>query len=324
MAEKRTGLGKGLGALFGEIENPVPVNREVQPQNTTPSQNQPKKENNSSIAAGSSSPAVSADSVLYIDIDDIKPNTMQPRQIFAPEAIEELASSIATHGVIQPIILRKAKIGYEIVAGDRRWRAARKAGLRKIPAIIREFTDEENALIAIIENMQREDLNAIEEAMAFKAVIGKYGMTQEELSKAVGKSRPYIANTLRALKLPPEVVDLMRTGELTLGHANALGAIKNQEKLVLLANKIAKNDLSVREAERLAQIAEHPPTKQSKKKPEAKTSEMRSVEQELTSLLGMRVVINGDRSKGIVELKYSDKSGLDDIVEYLRNAGKNR
>lgn len=323
MAEKRTGLGKGLGALFGEIENPVPINIETQTKNET-TQKQTKKANNTGTVAAPPAASASTDSVLYINIDDLKPNSMQPRQSFTAEAIEELASSIETYGVIQPIILRKAKVGYEIVAGERRWRAARKAGLHTIPAIVRDFGDEENALIAIIENMQREDLNTVEEAMAFKSIIGKYGMTQEELSKAIGKSRPHIANTLRTLKLPPEVLDLLRTGDLTLGHANALGAIKSQDKMVQLATKVAKNGLSVRETERLAQEAEQGKPKSAKKKPESKTNEIRLVEQELTSLLGMRVIINGDRGKGTVELKYSDKSGLDDIVEYLRKAGKNR
>ena len=323
MAEKRTGLGKSLAELFDIVEIPLPAGAETEAGAPEP-QKQVKKANNNKSAGAAPVSAVSSDSVLYVDIDDLKPNSMQPRQSFAEEAIEELASSIETYGVIQPIILRKAKVGYEIVAGERRWRAARKAGLRKIPAIIREFGDEENALIAIIENMQREDLNTVEEAMAFKSVIGKYKLTQEELSKAVGKSRPHIANTLRTLNLPPDVIDLLRTGELTLGHANALGAIKNSDKQIQLAQKIAKNGLSVREAERLAQDVAQPKPKSSKKKTESKTNEMRLVEQELTSLLGMRVVISGDRSKGAVELRYLDKSGLDDIVEYLRNAGKNR
>jgi ParB family chromosome partitioning protein len=160
--------------------------------------------------------------------------------------------------------------------------------------------------------------------MAFKTVMDKYGMTQEELSKAVGKSRPHIANTLRALKLPPDVVEYLRTGELTLGHANALGAVKDRNKLIRIAEKIAKNGLSVREAERLAQEAGQTAPKRAKNKSNAKTNEIRLVEQELTSLLGARVLINGDRSKGSVELKYYDKAGLDDIVETLRVAGKNR
>jgi ParB family chromosome partitioning protein len=313
MAGKKQALGRGLGALFGEIEAPVPARSDAD------FQKQQDKKSTKALETG----AETANSVLYIDVDDIKPNAMQPRQSFPPEAIEELASSIASYGVIQPVILRKAAVGYEIVAGERRWRAARKAGLHEIPALVREFGEEENALIAIIENMQREDLNTVEEGMAFRAVLEKYGMTQEELAKAVGKSRPHIANTLRALKLPPEAVEFLRTGALTLGHANALGAVKDRDKLVRLAEKIAKNGLSVREAERLAQEAEQAKPKRAKSKAAVKTNEIRLVEQELTSLIGARVLINGDRSRGSVELRYHDRAGLDDIVEYLRKAGKN-
>jgi ParB family chromosome partitioning protein len=312
MAGKKQALGRGLGALFGEIEAPVPARADTAPAAKQEQKSKKTLENSAEIA----------NSVLYIDIDDIKPNAMQPRQSFPQEAIEELADSIASYGVIQPVILRKAKVGYEIVAGERRWRAARKAGLHEIPAIVREFGEEENALIAIIENMQREDLNTVEEAMAFKSVLAKYSMTQEELSKAVGKSRPYIANTLRALRLPPEVVELLRQGELTLGHANALGAVKDRDKLVRLAEKIAKNGLSVRETERLAQEAEQTAPKRAKNRKENKTNEIRLVEQELTSLIGARVLIHGDRDKGSLELRYHDRAGLDDIVEYLRMAGK--
>ncbi|MDR0875116.1 MAG: ParB/RepB/Spo0J family partition protein [Clostridiales Family XIII bacterium] len=314
MAGKKQALGRGLGALFGEIEAPVPAKSDAKPSKKQSKNPEKALENG----------ALSADSVFYINIDDIRPNAMQPRQSFAPEAIEELADSIQSYGVIQPIILRKSAVGYEIVAGERRWRAARKAGLREIPAIVREFGEEENALIAIIENMQREDLNTVEEATAFKTILAKYGMTQEELSKAIGKSRPHIANTLRTLRLPPEVVELLRTGRLSLGHANALGAIKDRDKLSRLAEKIAKDGLSVRETERLAQDADQAAPKRTKRKGAAKTNEIRLVEQELTSLIGARVVINGDREGGSVELKYHDRAGLDDIVEYLRSAGKNR
>lgn len=262
MAGKKQALGRGLSALFGEIEVPVPA------KNDADAPEEKGKQSKKTLEID----AETANSVLYIDIDEIKPNAMQPRQSFPAEAIEELADSISALGVIQPLILRKAAVGYEIVAGERRWRAARKAGLRKIPAIVRELSEEENALIAIVENMQREDLNTVEEAMAFKAILEKYGMTQEDLSKAVGKSRPHIANTLRALKLPPDVVEYLRTGELTLGHANALGAVKDHGKLIRIAEKIAKNGLSVREAERLAQEAAQTTPKRTKSKSNVKTN----------------------------------------------------
>jgi len=308
MGGKKPALGRGLNALFGDIEVEVPaVRNEETGAETTPAISE----------GGERAPE---NMVLYIDIDEIKPNSMQPRQAFDPETIEDLASSIETYGIIQPVILTKAEIGYELIAGERRWRAARKAGLKTIPAILREVTNEENALIAIIENMQREDLNVLEEATAYRTIITKYKLTQEELSKAVGKSRPHIANILRILGLPSEVKEMLREGTLTLGHANALGAVKNAEKQAGLAKKIVTKGLSVREAERLASALSS--EKNAKKKPkESKSVEIRVIEQELTSSIGVRVVINGDAEKGSVDLKYFDRSGLEEIIDLLRKAG---
>ena len=306
MAAKKPALGRGLNALFGDIEVEVPA---IRNEGTGTEESRSTKKNEANTPGNV---------VLYIDIDDIKPNSMQPRQSFDPESIEDLAASIETYGIIQPVLLAKATVGYELIAGERRWRAARKAGLKSIPAIIREVTNEENALIAIIENMQREDLNVIEEATAYRTIINKYGLTQEELSKAVGKSRPHIANTLRILGLPPEVKELLRSGSLTLGHANALGAVKNVEKQSELAEKIAAKNLSVREAERLASALNIEKT--GKIASQGKPVEIHIIEQELTSAVGIRVVINGNGEKGSVDLKYFDRSGLEEIIDLLRKA----
>ena len=299
MAGKKPALGAGLGALFADIETTVPA---VQ-----------------NRAGGRKEQEVPENAVLYVDIDDIKPNSMQPRQNFAPEAIDELAASIETYGVIQPVILSKAEVGYELVAGERRWRAARKAGLKTIPSIVRQVTGEENALFAIIENVQREDLNTVEEATAYRKIINKYGMTQETLSKVVGKSRPHISNTLRTLQMPPEILEFLRTGLLTLGHANALGAVKDKKQQVRLAEKIVKAGSSVRDAEKMA-AAQAKGKQGQKRKAKEKSSDIRVVEQELTSALGVRVVINGDGEKGSVELRYFDRDGLDEIIELLHKA----
>ena len=306
MAGKKQALGRGLDALFGDLSTPVPAFIGDQPgekADKTEGALKNLKEN----------------AYYYIDIDEIKPNSMQPRQNFDPEAIDELAASIKSLGVLQPVILKKAKTGFELVSGERRWRAARKAGLKTVPAIVREVTNEENALIAVIENLQREDLNTIEEATAFKTIIGKYGMTQEDLAKAVGKSRPHIANTLRTLQMPPEIVEMLKNGELTLGHANALGAVKDKGKQVGLAVKIAKNGYSVRETERMAAVLAKPA--KPKKKQNEKTNDIRVIEQELTSATGVRVFINGGEDKGSVELRYFDRQGLDEIIDLLRKAG---
>ena len=178
------------------------------------------------------------DKVLYIDINDIKPNAEQPRKTFDKEKISELSQSIIEHGIIQPLVVRKSGKHYEIVAGERRWRAAREAELSVVPCIVRQFSDEENMLVAIIENIQREDLNPIEEAMGLEQMISAYGMTQEEVSKSVSKSRPYITNTLRLLKLPEEIKALVSEGKISTGHARALITVKNKTKQEELCKKI--------------------------------------------------------------------------------------
>jgi len=294
MAGKKQALGRGLDALFGEIETKIPEN------------------------TGNASSAALENAELEIDINEIKPNPMQPRKIFDEDANEELVASIEEHGVLTPVLLRKTEAGYELVYGERRWRAARKAGLKTIPATVREVTDEQLALFAIIENTQREDLNTIEEATAYHTVVQKYGMTQEALAKAVGKSRSYIANTLRTLQMQDEIISLLREGKLSLGHANALGAVKDTKQQLALAKKIVKNGLSVREAERLAAMAEKKP--ESKTAKNTKSVEIQVIEQELTSATGVRVKINGNGEKGSVELQYFDREGLEEIIELLRNA----
>jgi len=308
MAGKKQALGLGLDALFGDVGTNVSIRTDLAAE--TGKENRDTKPRETIAAQGNA--------VLFIDIDDIKPNSMQPRQFFDPETIDDLAASIEKYGILQPVILQKSQIGYELVAGERRWRAARKAGLKEIPAILREVTEEENALFAIIENMQREDLNTIEEATAYHAIIQRYGLTQEVLARAVGKSRPHIANTLRTLGMQVEIVDFLRQGSMTLGHANALGSVKDARQQLQLAKKIVKNGLSVREAERLAaQVEKKTGTKRTQSD---KTVEIRVVEQELTSATGVRVKIKGNGEKGSVELQYFDRQGLEEIIDLLRNA----
>jgi len=295
MAGKKPALGRGLESLFGDLETKVPVKKSAE-------------------TAGQAENAV-----LYIGIDDIKPNSSQPRQAFDPVTIDELAASIEAYGIIHPVMLQKGESGYELVSGERRWRAARKAGLKTVPAIVRDVTEEESALFAIIENVQREDLNTIEEAAAYQALIKKYGLTQEGVAKMVGKSRPHIANTLRVLSMQEEIVIMLRNGDLTLGHANALGAVKDQGKQLKLARTVVLNGLSVRATERLALLAESKGEKKAVKKEKAEG--IHEVEQELTSATGVRVKIKGNGEKGSVELLYYDREGLEEIIDLLRKAG---
>jgi ParB family chromosome partitioning protein len=306
MAEKKKkpALGKGLEALFGDMSTSVP---------TSSSSGRTQKGDN----------IESAGDILSVSIDKIKPNAMQPRKVFAEESIASLADSITEHGVIQPVMLKKSGKGYEIVAGERRWRAARKAGLKEVPAIIRDLSPEENALFAIIENMQREDLNPIEEANAFKNVMESFGFTQEAVAKSVGKSRPYVANTLRLLKLSPKIQEYISQGSLSSGHANALGAVKDKELKETLAAQIVRDGLSVREAEAAAaRIASGNVKKAKKAKPREKNPEVRHIEEELTSLFGTRVTLGSDGRKGVIEIHYYSRDELDGLIETLRSVGK--
>lgn len=300
MAEpKKKGLGRGLEALFEEISVEIPEEKETL--------NKDKKTDKSNAENG----------VLYVDINDIKPNIYQPRKTFDEDKLDELAASIREHGIIQPVVLRSTDGGYEIVAGERRWRAARKAGIKKIPCVIKELSDEQNMLVAIIENMQREDLNPIEEAEGLSRMIEVYGLTQEQVSKGVGKSRPYITNSLRLLKLSDDVREMTREGSLTAGHARALAGIKDIEKQKKLALKTVKEGLSVRSIEKLAGEQDK---KKAKVKPE-KNADVIRVEAELKDALGTKVILNSTGKKGKIEIEYYSREELERLIELLKSIG---
>ena len=229
-AAKKGGLGRGLDALFADA---VPVSDPLKEEKKQDTQVRTEEQ--------------SGDAVQYINIHDIMPNANQPRKTFSEEKIEELSKSIKEHGIIQPIVVRKKGKSYEIVAGERRWRAARKAELAKVPCLIRELSDEQNMLIAIIENMQREDLNPVEEAEGLNQMIVTFGMTQEQISKSVGKSRPYIANSLRLLKLPEYIKEEMAEGRLSAAHGRTLVTVEDEDVRKALCERIIKEGLSVRE-----------------------------------------------------------------------------
>ena len=256
-----------------------------------------------------------AGGILYIDINDIKPNTNQPRKVFDEEKLEDLAASIQEHGLIQPVVLRSVGAGYEIVAGERRWRAARKAGVRNIPCIVRELSDEENMLLAIIENMQREDLNPIEEAEGINQMIETYGLTQDQVSKSVGKSRPYITNCLRLLKLPEAIQSFVSEGQLSAGHARAIVSAGNKEKQIALAEKAVKEGLSVRQIEKLAKDSK---TGKAKAKPREKNADVKRVENDLKEALGTKVTLNQKVKKGKIEIEYYSKDDLERLIELLK------
>lgn len=255
--------------------------------------------------------------ISFIDINDIKPNENQPRKNFDEEKLEELAASIKEHGLIQPVILRKASRGYEIVAGERRWRACRKAGFKEIPSIIKELTDEENMLLAIIENMQREDLDPIEEAEGLSQMIDTFGLTQEEVSKSVGKSRPYITNALRLLKLPQEVRSFLSQGKLSVGHARAIAGITDSSRQLELAQYAIEHELSVREIEKLIKEGNLQKNKVPRKKAE-KSPDVRQVEEDLKQIMGTKVILSQKGKKGKIEIEYYSKEELERLIGMLK------
>lgn len=280
MAKKQSGLGKGLGALM--LENNV-----------------------DDMVSTSTLP-----------INEIIPNKEQPRKTFDEGALQELADSITVHGVLQPLLVRPLLSGgYQLIAGERRWRASRMAGLKEVPVIIRELSDSEAMEIAIIENLQREDLNPIEEAEGLQTLIDKCNYTQEQVAVSVGKSRPAIANALRLLKLPEEVRQMTKDGEISAGHARALLAFDNQAIMYEVAKQIVSDKLTVRDVERLAKR----PTKSADKKQTAKRRDSfyDEVELSLTEVLGRRVKVYNGRSKGTLEIEFYSLDDLKDIANAI-------
>ena len=284
--KKATGLGRGLSALIGEAP-PIP--------------------RSDTVSGGSA--------VRTIEVARIRPNPSQPRQIFDNELIDELAASIAERGVLQPIIVRAVEDGFELVAGERRWRAAQKAQLHEIPALIREFDEESSAEVALIENIQREDLNAIEEATAFRQLMDRYGHSQDVIGKLVGKSRSHVANLLRLLDLPEAVRQMLLQGDISMGHARAIATASDPEALAL---QIVEDDLSVRQAEHLAKKARPVADRGASRSPtRAVDADLEALERQLGDLLGLRVKVTHGRSGGSVSLHYSSLDQLDLICQRL-------
>lgn len=285
MAPKKSGLGRGLGSLL--TDNSIEENSSAQP--------------------------------MKLNLMDIEPNKEQARKIFDEAALSELADSIAQHGVLQPLLVRPLLGGgYQLIAGERRWRASRMAGLTQVPVIIKELTDDEAAVISLIENLQREDLNPVEEAFGFSSLIKDFNLTQEEAAQRVGKSRPAVANALRLLKLPEKVLELVRENKLSAGHARALVAIEDEKTLVSVANLIVEKGLSVRETEKLVKslTAEKKPAKQ---KRSSRNPFFDEVELSLNNSLGRKakVITKNGKESGTLEIDFYDKDDLARIAKIL-------
>lgn len=282
MAAKKKGLGRGLDALFAD--NAV---EEISPT-----------------------------SAVKLSLNDIEPNKNQPRKTFDEDALSELADSIAQHGVIQPLLVRPMPDGsYQLVAGERRWRAARKAGLTEVPVVIRELSDSETMELALIENLQREDLNPIEEAEGLKLLMDTYGLTQEEAAQRVGCSRPAVTNALRLLALPATVLELTRDGKISAGHARALLSFADQAQMLEVVELILKKGISVREVERLAKAASKGP--KAEKAPVRRDVFFDEVELALSGTLRRQVKIRESKSsdKGVIEVEYFDRDDLQKLAK---------
>lgn len=256
-------------------------------------------------------------------ISEVEPRSDQPRKTFAHEPLEQLADSIAQFGVLQPIIVRESTLlpgTYEIIAGERRWRAAKMAGLSEIPSVILEGDDLKAAQIAVIENVQREDLNPVEEALAYDALIERFGLTQEQVAKQVGKSRSAVTNHLRLLDLPDEVLELLKQGDLSAGHARALLGLTHEEHMAPLAMKIVEKGLSVRDVERTVRLMNYEPEEgdtEEQNQVKQKRAYMHDLEHRAVSVLGRRVRILKTSKKKVVELAYSDDDDLEALLKAI-------
>ena len=290
---KKGGLGRGLDALFADAPAKASVEKPATKEITN-----------------------DQDAVQYIKIHDIMPNANQPRKTFNEEKIGELAASIKEHGIIQPIVVRRKNKGFEIVAGERRWRAAIKAELAQVPCLVREFDDEQNMLIAIIENMQREDLNPIEEAEGLRQMTENFGLTQEQVSKSVGKSRPYITNSMRLLKLPEYIKESISLGKMSAAHGRTLITVSDEETRKNLWNKIIDEGLSVREVEKMA--VQGATTKKRKLPSKKKDPNIARVEEDLKNILGAKVTIGDGKSKGKIEIEYYSKDERERLLDLLK------
>lgn len=274
------GLGKGLNAFFSNME------------------------------------ATKEESVREININELRPNPYQPRKVFEKEAIEELAQSIVEHGILQPIIARKSIKGYEIVVGERRYRAAKAAKLETVPVVVKELTEQQMMELAVLENLQREDLTPIEEGSAYQLLMEKLNLTQEELAKRLGKSRPHIANHIRLLSLPPKIQALISEGKISMGHGRALLGLRKKDRLIAVVEKVIKESLNVRQLEKLIQQLNDVP-RETKKPEKKKDVFIKEQESFLREKFGTSVNIKQSKNKGKIEIEFFSKEDLDRILELL-------
>lgn len=310
---KRTGLGKGLGAIFGdEVMESAAEEQEKK--------NHPKPEQvNVKAEKKEEEPEVGRE--MFLKLSSIEPNHNQPRMEFREESLMELAESMKEYGVLQPLLVQKKGEFYEIIAGERRWRAAKLAGLKEVPVVIREYTKQQSMEIALIENVQREDLNPIEEAKAYQKLMQEFGLKQEEIATRVAKNRVTITNSMRLLKLDNRVQDMLIQNQITGGHARALLAVDDPELQFQIAGRIVADNLSVREVEKLVKsLSKKKEPKEKKEEDESIFLIFRELEDRMKTAMGTKVSINRkDSNKGRVEIEYYSEAELERIVELIES-----
>jgi ParB family transcriptional regulator, chromosome partitioning protein len=275
------GLGKGLNAFFANVE--------------------PGKE----------------EAIQEIKLKELRPNPYQPRKTFHQEAIDELRDSIIEHGILQPLVVRKSIRGYEIVVGERRFRAAREAKLETVPAVVRELSEQQMMELAVLENLQREDLNPIEEGQAYQTLMEKLKLTQEEVAKRLGKSRPHIANHIRLLSLPQKIQELISAEKITMGHGRALLGLRQKAKLPAVVEKVIQEGLNVRQLEKLIQQLNDNVSRETKKPEKKKDVFLQEREHVLRERFGTTVNIKQSKNKGKIEIEFFSKEDLERILEML-------
>jgi ParB family chromosome partitioning protein len=310
MIGKRRALGRGLAALIPEAAGP-PAGMPLADGGASGSSNG---------SAGHGATATRSDGLYVVAIEDVHPGPHQPRKTFDDERLDELAESIRTQGIIQPLVVRKRPGGggFELIAGERRWRAAQRAGLHEVPVVVREVAERQAFEMALVENLQRADLNPIEEAEGYQRLLGEYGYTQEGLADRVGKDRSTVANALRLLRLPSPVRELVVSGRLAMGHARALLGLDSDDAIDRLARQTVARDLSVRQVEALVRRERQGETADAKPAPEPLSPAARDLAQRLERTLGTRVkVVQADPTRGHLEIQYHSLDQLDAILDKI-------
>ena len=313
MAGKKSGLGRGLDALFPE------KTVQSKPKATVKTVKQTKT---ATVETKKTSQQESSNGARMMKLSMIEPNREQPRKKFDEDALQELAESIKQYGVLQPLLVSDKKDYYEIVAGERRWRAAKLAGLKEVPVVVRELSTQEIVEISLIENIQREDLNPVEEAMAYKRLIDEFHMKQDEIAERVSKSRTAVTNSMRLLKLDAQVQQMVIEDMLSTGHARALLAIENPEEQYTIAQKVFDEKLSVRETEKLVKAVLTPTKKKDKVTNPAEDAIYESLEERMKGITGTRVFIHRKKNnKGKIEIEYYSRDDLDRIIDLFESIG---